>query len=128
MQAYTPEVHKSIVSCVRGGNKRSTAAKKSGIHPRTLNRWLVDESGTYDQLKADIEQAEAENETVLVSALNQMAYDDSKATQYLLDKRYNWDNLASIVLERVLPILEEIGNEEVTIAFLKAVEEGAFEG
>jgi hypothetical protein len=93
-----------------------------------LNRWLVDESGTYDQLKADIEQAEAENETVLVSALNQMAYDDSKATQYLLDKRYNWDNLASIVLERVLPILEEIGNEEVTIAFLKAVEEGAFEG
>ena len=95
-KVYTKEIHNVIVAEVKKGNKLSTAAKYAGISPRTLSRWLADEQ--YEDLKLDIEQAEAVNEGDIVSALNQMMYDDSKAAQYLLDKRYGWDKAASQIL------------------------------
>jgi hypothetical protein len=127
-KVYTPEIHKVIVAEVKKGNKLSTAAKYAGISPRTLSRWLADEQ--YEELKLDIEQAEAVNEGDIVSALNQMMYDDSKAAQYLLDKRYGWDKAASQILERVVQILEEICTEEhayIIDGFLAEVASGAFE-
>jgi hypothetical protein len=127
-KVYTKEIHNIIVAEVKKGNKLSTAAKYAGISPRTLSRWLADEE--YEDLKLDIEQAEAVNEGDIVSALNQMMYDDSKAAQYLLDKRYGWDKAASQILERVVQILEEICTEEhayVIDGFLAEVASGAFE-
>jgi transposase-like protein len=127
-KVYTKEIHNTIVAEVKKGNKLSTAAKYAGISPRTLSRWLADEE--YEELKLDIEQAEAVNEGDIVSALNQMMYDDSKAAQYLLDKRYGWDKAASQILERVVQILEEICTEEhayVIDGFLAEVASGAFE-
>lgn len=127
-KVYTKEIHNTIVSEIKKGNKLSTAAKYAGISPRTLSRWLADEE--YSQLKEDIERAEATNEGDIVSALNQMMYDDSKAAQYLLDKRYGWDKAASQVLDKAVQILEEICTEEhqyIIEGFLAEVAAGAFE-
>jgi hypothetical protein len=126
--AYTAEIHSKIVAQVSKGNKLSTAAKAAGIHPRTLNKWLTMEE--HEDLKIDIEKAEAQNEGDIVSALNQMMYDDSKAAQYLLDKRYGWDKAASQILDKVVEILEEICTEEheyIIEGFLAEVASGAFE-
>lgn len=128
VKVYTKEIHNVIVAEVKKGNKLSTAAKYAGISPRTLSRWLADEQ--YSQLKEDIERAEAVNEGDIVSALNQMMYDDSKAAQYLLDKRYGWDKAASQILDKSVQILEEICTEEhqyIIEGFLAEVAAGAFE-
>jgi transcriptional regulator with XRE-family HTH domain len=125
---YSKEIHDIIVDEVKKGNKLSTAAKYAGISPRTLSRWLADDQ--YEQLKTDIEKAEAVNEGDIVSALNQMMYDDSKAAQYLLDKRYGWDKAASQILEKTVQILEEICTDEhqyIIEGFLAEVASGAFE-
>lgn len=128
VKVYTKEIHNAIVAEIKKGNKLSTAAKYAGISPRTLSRWLADEQ--YSQLKEDIERAEAINEGDIVSALNQMMYDDSKAAQYLLDKRYGWDKAASQILDKSVQILEEICTEEhqyIIEGFLAEVAAGAFE-
>jgi hypothetical protein len=68
--ALTPELAKRIIDMVRAGNFRATALKACGLSKNVIRNWeLAGEEGKepYAAFAEELQQAEAESETELVS-------------------------------------------------------------
>jgi transposase len=68
--SLTPELHARIVKMVRDGNFRTTALKACGLSKNVIRNWeKAGEEGRepYAAFMADLQQAEAESETELLS-------------------------------------------------------------
>lgn len=97
---------KEAIRLARNGNKRGTIAKRIGVHPRTIDRWLVkgmdpDAKVRYIEFALLFNQAVAAHEEKLVSQLGSISDEgDVGATKYLLEKVHGWGDTA--VVERVV--------------------------
>jgi hypothetical protein len=76
---YNATRHETIVTAIRNGNYRGTAARLAAVDPNTVNHWLrlgrdrPDEYPEYAQLAADVELAEAECEAEMVGVVRKHA-------------------------------------------------------
>ena len=88
----TPEVISKILTLVRGCVPISTAARSAGVSYSTLKEWRrrgEEEPGSiYAEFAAALEEAVAEAEIVMVSAVHRAAGSDPKAAQWMLERRF----------------------------------------
>lgn len=86
----TPDLHARIVSYVRAGNFRSTAAAAAGISPVTLRDWLrrgARGEQPFQQFREDVDQAEAQAEARDAALISKAAEHDWKAAAWRLERR-----------------------------------------
>lgn len=87
---YNAERHRVIVESVREGNFRETAAAKAGVSSVTLRNW--ERAGArgkepYVQFATDLDQAEAEAESTMLSSLKAAGLADWRALAWVLERR-----------------------------------------
>jgi hypothetical protein len=81
---YNATVHKTIVTAVRKGNPKTTAARLAGLHPDTLWEWInhgkqnPERYPHYVQLAEDIAQAKAEIDAEMLAHVLAAPKIDSK--------------------------------------------------
>lgn len=86
----TPETHQRIVSYVRAGNFRVTAAAAAGISPVTLRDWLrrgARGEEPFVQFREDVDAAEAQAEARDVALISRAAEHDWKAAAWRLERK-----------------------------------------
>jgi hypothetical protein len=120
----TIEAHERIVSLLRAGNFRETAAAAAGIDARTLRNWLkrgADGEEPFAAFAADLDAAEAQAEARDVATIAKAASDDWKAAAWRLERksRKHWGVKADLNLSGgiALDSIDELkkrlsGNEE----------------
>lgn len=116
--ALTPEVHKAIVDMVRGGNFRATALRACGLSKNVIRNW--EERGEkgeepYAAFMHDLQQAEAESETELVSEIRNarpaivgaQGPDLWQARAHLLERRFpnRWSARVRMTVDEELSAL-----------------------
>jgi hypothetical protein len=99
----TPETHAKIVSLIRAGNFRETAAASAGIDSSTLRDWLrrgAKGEEPYATLSRDLDVAEADAEVRDVLIIGKAAGKDWRAAQWRLAVRSpeRWAKAARVEL------------------------------
>jgi hypothetical protein len=78
---FTSERCDKIIELIRAGNFKTTAARRAGVHPDTLNEWIrrgkAATKGKYFEFSAALEAAEAEAEIKAVAKINDKMDDSS---------------------------------------------------
>lgn len=98
----TREIHEKIVTLVRAGNYRETAAAATGISPVTLREWLRRGArgggGIYRAFAEDVDRAEAESEARDILEITKAGKKDWKALAWRLERRFpkRWGEMAAI--------------------------------
>lgn len=81
----SPEMIRAILAILRLGHFREVAARKVGIAPSTLSKWISEDP----ELRRQVEEAEADVEIrALKTVRDRAAGGDSRAAQWLLEKRF----------------------------------------
>ena len=75
---------RAILAILRLGHFREVAARKVGIAPSTLSTWISRDP----ELRRQVEEAEADLEIRLVGTVRDRAKADTKAAQWLLERRF----------------------------------------
>lgn len=84
----TPEVKNHILLALRAGCHLTVAAASAGVGEATLHRWLTDKRPDYRAFAADVRQAIAQGEVVLVGRIGQAAPDSPGVALRLLERRH----------------------------------------
>jgi len=80
----SPQMIEAILAILRLGHFREVAARKVGIAPSTLSSWISQD----DELRRQVEEAEADLEIRILRTVKDRARDDAKAAQWLLERRF----------------------------------------
>jgi len=117
----TPDLHTRIVSYVRAGNFRSTAAAAAGISPVTLRDWLrrgARGEQPFKQFREDVDQAEAQAEARDAALISKAAEHDWKAAAWRLERRAHrrWGRKEKV--EKRAPVVEPADVNEV-LAYMR---------
>lgn len=80
----TPEVRAAVLAVLKLGHFRETAARKAGIDPATLCRWIQDD----EALRREVEGIEADDEIRLVQIVRKAAREDPKWALAILERRH----------------------------------------
>ncbi len=91
-QRLTPDLGNRIISLVRRGAHRETACASAGVTRRTLEMWLERAKGgphstRYKRFAEALDKAEAETESVAVSAIIVAGKQDWRALAWVLERR-----------------------------------------
>ena len=84
----TADVKNCIILAVRAGNYLKVAAASASVCEATLHRWLTDKRPLYRAFAADVRQAIAEHEVLLVGRITQATPDNPGVGLRLLERRY----------------------------------------
>lgn len=89
----TPAVHAAIVESIRGGNYIDMSAAAAGICRKTFYNWMHlgeadDATEPYLSFASDVRKAEAESEADAVKVLHAAKYEDWKASEVFLKRRF----------------------------------------
>ena len=88
----TPEVEERIVSSIKSGNFRNTAAKWAGIDERTLRRWMragsKSRKGPFKDFVRRVLEAEKAAEMRCVALVMKAASGDAKHAEWWLERKY----------------------------------------
>ena len=80
----TPEIRAAVLAVLRLGHFRETAARKAGIDPATLCRWLQDD----ETFRREVEGIEADDEIRLLQTVKKAARGDPRWALALLERRH----------------------------------------
>ena len=89
----TAEIRDKVIALVRRGSHRETACAAVGVSSNTLRRWLsrAEEGGPhslrYRRFAEDLDKAEAEAETLTMSAIVHAGKADWRALAWILERR-----------------------------------------
>jgi hypothetical protein len=83
-----PEVVATLLTAVRAGNFRETAAELAGVAPATMYRWLRDPRPPFVALRAALERVEAEVEVEVVANLVRLSRTSTAAAVFWLERRH----------------------------------------
>ena len=91
-QRLTPELGDKILAFVRRGAHRETACASAGVARKTLEMWLERAKGgphstRYKRFAEALDKAEAENESITVSAIIFAGKQDWRALAWVLERR-----------------------------------------
>lgn len=110
----TAEVHEQIISLIKLGNYRETAAAAAGIDRLTLRAWLRKGAAgnrTYAKFSKEMDKAEAEAESAHVLRIVSASIEDYRAATWILSRKYadKWgDKVQLIVQEQMTLALEKL--------------------
>lgn len=131
----TPKVQAKILSELRAGNFRETAAAAAGVSSRTLRNWLRAAAEGKDPVYVDfarkLELAEAVGETKDVRRLAAAGGEDWRSVAWRLERRHpkRWGHRLNITLteelEKLLKIAEQVLEEESFGRLLQAIDSQA---
>ena len=93
---FNQERARTILELVRKGNFKTTAARRSGIHPDTLNEWIkrgnVEGKGRFHEFTVALEAADAEAEVNRVEMWTVLQADSPEAIKEYLRRRFpHWN-------------------------------------
>ena len=84
----TPEVAQKIITALRNGAFRQTAAQWAGVAPETLSRWLSRTGEPYESFTQEVEQAEAGLELRCVHAIMSQIDLKPELAAWFLERKY----------------------------------------
>lgn len=110
----TPAVQEGIVSALRAGSSRATAAEFAGIDKATLRRWMArgaeeEEESLYAGLRAAVREAESRAKVAAVGCIATAIRDgDCRAAMWWLERKLPAEYGAKSPLFLVKKALEEM--------------------
>ncbi len=121
----TPEMHKALVGYIRKGVTYAIACDAAGIHYSTFKDWVSwgrEGRAPFAAFAADVAQARAQTEVVMVQCLTDAARDDWKAAEAYLRRRYpsRWEPKQRSEVKVELPRMSQAELDVAIDAEMKA--------
>lgn len=93
-------VRKHILQALRSGAFRGEAARLAGVAPDTLSRWLSRPEPIFVDFRREVAHAEAEAEMAALAQIQQAAWQDHRAAEWILERRFpiRWGRRKTIKL------------------------------